>query len=394
MLVWLLNHCATDYAAALEKITFRASAAAVVSFLLAVVLGGRMIGWLATRFREPIKCDSPEIRRLHLAKQTTPTMGGLFIVAGLVVGTLVLGDLGNAYLQTALLVTVGLATVGVVDDLAKLRVGGKGISARSKLLGQTAVASVAALMVYHQHAAVGETFQLWIPWAESPLTLGWAFLPLAVVVIVGSSNAVNLTDGLDGLAGGCLICAVGAMTVVAYASGHAELAEYLNLPRIPGAGEMTVLAGGMIGAMLGFLWFNCHPAQVFMGDTGSLPLGGLLGLIAVITRQELLLIVVGGVFVVEAASVIIQVGYFKWSGRRIFRCAPLHHHFQLLGWPESRITVRFWIASAVFAILGIACLKLNVRENRPPTTTTISTASVDSQHGARHPIAALGIDAK
>ncbi len=376
MLVWLLNHLSIDCAAALEKITFRASAAAVVSFVLAVVLGGRIIGWLGGRFREPIKSDSPDIRRLHRNKQTTPTMGGLFVVAGLVAGTLVLGDLHNAYLQTALLVTVGLAAVGACDDVAKLRRPGNGISARTKLLAQLAVACVAAVMIHQQHAATDDGLLLHLPLLETPLALGWMFIPLAVIVIVGASNAVNLADGLDGLAGGCLIFAVGAMTVTAYASGHAELAEYLNLPRIPGAGEITVLAGGMIGAMLGFLWFNCHPAQVFLGDTGSLPLGGLLGLIAVITRQELLLLVVGGVFVAEAASVILQVGYYKWCGRRIFRCAPLHHHFQLLGWPENRIVVRFWIASAVCAILGIAGLKLNVRDNSQPTTP-VSTAAVE-----------------
>ena len=218
-----------------------------------------------------------------------------------------------------------------------------------------------------------------VPLVGTGFSLGLWFIPLAVIVIVGSSNAVNLTDGLDGLAGGCLIFAAAAMGMVAYASGHAELAEYLHVARIPGAGEMTVLAGGMIGGLLGFLWFNCHPAQVFMGDTGSLPLGGLLGLLAVVTRQELLLLLVGGVFVAEAASVILQVGYYKWRRRRIFLCAPLHHHFQFQGWPETRIVVRFWIASALCAILGLATLKLNVREHSPTPTVSITAAEMESE---------------
>ena len=363
MLVWLLN--CLDASAALGKITFRASLAAVVSFTLALLLGPRLIGWLGDRFREPVKSDSPTIARLHEPKRATPTMGGLFIVAGLVAATLLLGDLANRYVQLALLVAVGLGTIGAVDDLTKLRGKANGISARRKLLGQVAVASVAAVLVYQHHAAVPGGLDLRLPLAGTVCSLGVWFIPLAVIVIVGSSNAVNLTDGLDGLAGGCLIFATGAMALVTYACGHAEMAAYLHLPRVPGAGEMTVLAGGIIGGVLGFLWFNCHPAQVFMGDTGSLPLGGLLGLLAVVTRQELLLVLVGGVFVVEAASVILQVGCYKWRGERIFLCAPLHHHFQFLGWPESKIVVRFWIAAALCAILGVAGLKLNVTDGPP-----------------------------
>ncbi len=383
MLLWLLDHLArtSDAAswsgrlAALEKITFRASLAAMASFVLALVLGPRLIRWLRVRFREPIKSDSPQICRLHEPKQATPTMGGLFLVAGLVVGTLVFGDLTNGYLQTALVVAIGLAAVGALDDLTKLRGRANGISARSKLLGQLVVASVAALLVYRQHAALDDGLALRFPLAEASVSLGLWFVPLAVIVIVGSSNAVNLTDGLDGLAGGCLIFAVGAMGMLAYASGHAELADYLNVPRLAGAGEMTVVAGAMIGGLLGFLWFNCHPAQVFMGDTGSLPLGGLLGLLAVVSRQELLLLLAGAVFVAEAASVILQVGYYKWRRRRIFLCAPLHHHFQFRGWPESRIVVRFWIASALCAILALATLKLGSGQGKPVPPAQITAAA-------------------
>jgi phospho-N-acetylmuramoyl-pentapeptide-transferase len=252
-----------------------------------------------------------------------------------------------------------MTLVGIVDDLVKLRTTAKGISARRKLAAQAAVAGVAAVVLYQQQASVTDGLLLRVP-GIGPLSLGLWFIPLATVVIVAASNAVNLTDGLDGLAGGCLIAATAAMTVLVYAAGHAEWAAYLGVPRIPHAGEMTVLAGGMIGGVLGFLWFNCHPAQVFMGNTGALPLGGLLGVLAVVARQELLLVVVGGVFVAEAASVILQVGYYKCRRRRLLRCAPLHHHFQLLGWAENKIVVRFWIAAALCALLGTASLKLTV----------------------------------
>ena len=371
MLLWLLDYLTSlgsdASAASLGKITFRAALAAMAGFLLAVLLGPRWIAWLRCRFREPIKSDSARLNRLHRDKQSTPTMGGLFIVAGLVAGVLIFGDLTNCYLRVALLLTAGLTLIGAVDDLVKLRGVSNGISARAKLAGQLAVATAAAVMLYQHHATLDDGLLLRLPLSGSGIALGLWFVPLAVIVIVGASNAVNLTDGLDGLAGGCLIFATAAMTAVAYAAGHAELAAYLNIPRIPGAGEMTILGGGLIGGVLGFLWFNCHPAQVFMGDTGALPLGGLLGLLAVITRQELLLVIVGGVFVVEAVSVIVQVGYYKWRGRRIFRCAPLHHHFQFQGWAENKIVVRFWIASALCALLGIASLKVTVNDDAPPS---------------------------
>jgi len=388
MLLWLLDRLANAWPdvvashelAALEKITLRASLAAMVGFLAAVLLGPRWIAWLKRRFREPIKGASPELRRLHRNKQSTPTMGGLFIVAGLAAGVVIFGDLGNRYVQVALLVAGGLALIGAVDDLVKLRGTANGITARSKLAGQLAVATAAALLLYQHHAPLPDGLQLRLPLMETGLSLGLWFVPLAVLVIVGASNAVNLTDGLDGLAGGCLIFATAAMTVVTYVSGHAELATYLNVPRIPGSGEMTILAGGMIGGVLGFLWFNCHPAQVFMGDTGALPLGGLLGLLAVVTRQELLLVVVGGVFVAEAVSVILQVGYYKWRRRRIFRCAPLHHHFQFQGWAENKIVVRFWIASALCALLGVAGLKLNVKDAAATTPVTIGHKTTTVGH--------------
>lgn len=372
MLLWLLDSLSAAWPAAgwarqlaqLAKITPRAALAALTSFALALWLGPRLIGWLKTRFQEPIKSSSETVRALHQAKQRTPTMGGLFIVAGLVTSVLVFGDWNNGYLPLVLLVALGLALVGAADDLAKLKSRSNGLSVRAKFVGQVAVAGVASLVLYLRHSQVPGGLELALPLAGE-IQLGLLFLPLAATVIVGVSNAVNLTDGLDGLAGGCLVMATGALAAIVYASGHAGLAEYLHVPSMPGAGEMLVVAGGMMGGVLGFLWFNCHPAQVFMGDTGSLPLGGLLGLLALIARQEFLLVVVGGVFVAEAASVLVQVGWYRWRRKRVLRCAPLHHHFEFKGWPETKIVVRFWIAAALCAIVGVAGLKLRIDPPRP-----------------------------
>jgi len=363
MLLWLIQHfAAASTLTGLGKITARASLAALASFLLAVILGPRLIAWLARRFREPIKSDSPEICRIHQGKKATPTMGGLFIVAGLVGSLLLAGDLTSRYLLLGLGLTGGLTLLGAIDDLVKLRSKKSGLSAANKLIGQVLVASMAALYLYTDHSSLPDGLVLPPPLNTATLSLGVWFVPLAVVVIVGSSNAVNLTDGLDGLAGGCLLFATAGMTLVVYAAGHSQWAAYLNIPHIAGCGELAVVAGAMIGAVVGFLWFNCHPAQVFMGDTGSLPLGGLLGFLAVVSRQEFLLVLVGGVFVAEAASVILQVGWYKWRKQRIFLCAPLHHHFQFRGWPENKIVVRFWIAAALCALLGTACLRIHAVE--------------------------------
>jgi len=392
MLLWLLHHLASfcsDPAwsqafRAWEKITPRAALAAGVSFAVAVLLGPKWIAWLDGRFREPIKSDSPDIVRLHRQKQATPTMGGLFIIAALLASVLLFGDPCNGYVVAALLVTGGMTVVGIVDDLVKLRSTAKGLSVRHKLAAQVAVALVAAILLYQQQAAVADGLLLRVPCSGITLALGLWFIPLALLVIVGASNAVNLTDGLDGLAGGCLMAATVAMTALVYAAGHAEWATYLGVPRIPHAGEMTVLAGAMIGGVLGFLWFNCHPAQVFMGNTGALPLGALLGVLAVVARQELLLVVVGGVFVAEAMSVILQVGYYKWCHRRLLRCAPLHHHFQLLGWAENKIVVRFWIAAALCALLGTASLKLTVEGRRENAEGGRGTIGICEQEAIGH----------
>jgi phospho-N-acetylmuramoyl-pentapeptide-transferase len=355
MLLWLLQY---GFPAGWEKITPRMALASGVGFVLTVLLGPVCIRRLKGRFDDPNKSDSPEIRRWHAGKQTTPTLGGLFMLGGCFAALLLFGDLRNSFVVTALGLGGGLAAVGITDDWIKLHRAANGFSARKKLLGQTAVALVVAAVLYRQLAALPEGLTLQIPGVGSGFSWGWFFIPWAAIVILASSNAVNLADGLDGLAGGCVLSAAAAITVLVYVAGHAELAEYLHVQKVSGAGELAVAAAALLGAVLGFLWFNCHPAQVFMGDTGSLPLGGLLGYLALVARQELLLIVIGGVFVAEALSVILQVGYHKWRRRRIFRCAPLHHHFQFLGWAENKIVVRFWIAAALCALLGVATLKL------------------------------------
>lgn len=348
----------------LERITPRAAMAAVATFTLTLAGGPALIAWLTTHFREPIKSDSAEIARLHRAKHATPTMGGIFIVAGLVASACALGDWHNPYLPIAVAMSVALCGLGACDDWIKLATSRRGLSARAKLLAQTAIALVAAALVYRLHVPQDRGLELSLP-LFGHFELGWMFVPLATLVIVASSNSVNLADGLDGLAGGCLVCATGAVAVVAYASGHAGWAAHLGIPHIAGAGEMVVVAAALVGGLLAFLWFNCHPASVFMGDAGSLPLGGLLGLFAVIARQELLLVAIGGVFVAEAASVIVQVASYRWRGRRVFLCAPLHHHFQLKGWPEDKIVVRFWIAAALCALVGLFGLKLQSRQFAP-----------------------------
>ncbi len=378
MLFWLLYRMtgAEDLLAAnaaWTKITFRASLAAAGSFAIAVLLGPRLIRWLRARYREPIVCDSKQIEQLHRHKDATPTMGGLFIMIGILAAAVLFCDLANPYVLTSVILLSILTLLGIYDDHAKI-VTRRGVRAWTKLSVQSSAALLVAVLIYSAHSRAPDSLVTAIPVVGVRFDLGLWFVPLATIVIVGASNAVNLTDGLDGLAGGCYLFAVAGMGAVVYVAGHAGLAGYLGVKSISGAGELTVVVGAAIGAVLGFLWFNCHPAQVFMGDTGSLPLGGLLGLLAVVSRQELLLLVVAGVFVVEAASVILQVGHYKWRRRRIFRCAPLHHHFQLLGWSESKIVVRFWIVSALCAIAGLACLKGNFDDSGTTTATPVTVA--------------------
>jgi phospho-N-acetylmuramoyl-pentapeptide-transferase len=366
MLLWFLDGLARamlgrPVCQSLEKTTLRGALAAVIAFAFALVFGRQLIAWLRGRFREPIKTASPRVAQLHAAKEATPTMGGLFIAAGIVISTLLLTDIGNPLVWLGVALTVALAALGALDDLAKLRSAARGLSPRAKLAGQSVISLAVALAVYAQHRHTPGALELHFPLVGVSLSLGLWFVPLAVLVLVGSSNAVNLADGLDGLAGGCLLLTTATMAALVYASGHAGWAEYLGVPHIPHAAEVVVLAAAVVGAILGFLWFNCYPASVFMGDTGSLPLGGLLGYFAIVCRQELMLVVVGGVFVAEAASVLLQIGSCRLRQKRLFRCAPLHHHFQFLGWAENKIVVRFWIASALAAIAGLGIVKLDAQ---------------------------------
>lgn len=340
-------------------LTARTALAAVTSFIAAVALGPLVIRWLKANFRERIASASDRLNELHAHKGQTPTMGGLFIVAAIAAAVLLWGDLRSVYVQIALFVAVAFGMLGAADDWTKLRTTRRGLTARQKLGVQTVLALIAAGWLYLEQVSQPGGTDLVFPFGGAALPLGAGFVVWAVFVLVGSSNGVNLTDGLDGLASGCLIFAGSAFTALAYLAGHSRLAEYLGIPYIAGSGELAVVMGALVGAMLGFLWYNCHPAQVFMGDTGSLPLGALLGLAALVTRQELLLIIVGGVFVAETLSVLLQVGWFKLTGRRIIACSPLHNHFLFRGLHEHKIVVRFWIGSALLALIAVASLKVN-----------------------------------
>ncbi|HIQ22480.1 MAG TPA: phospho-N-acetylmuramoyl-pentapeptide-transferase [Planctomycetes bacterium] len=368
MWLWLVHH--TDWLSVdldrsmvglgLVSLGFRAALATTIAFVGVLLAGPPVIEWLGRHVREPIKSASPQLRQLHASKAETPTMGGLLVVGVIVASVVALGDLGSRLVQALLVVTLGMFCLGAVDDLVKLRSGAGGLSGRTKLVAQTAVALGAALLVHSHFAQTPEGLACRIPLTDLSFSLGLWHVLVVTVVVVGASNAVNLTDGLDGLAGGCLLAALAAMGVVCYGLADAAWGEWFGLGRLPGAGEMLVPAGAAAGAVAAFLRFNQHPAQVFLGDTGSLPLGGLLGVIAAGCRQELLLLVVGGVFVAETLSVVLQVGWYKWRRRRVLLCAPLHHHFELLGWAERRIVARFWLAALVCALIGLASLRLGL----------------------------------
>ncbi len=294
----------------------------------------------------------------HLSKTGTPTMGGLLILFSVMVSTLLWADLTNFHVWMALVVMAGFGAIGFLDDYLKLtKKKSAGLSGRAKILMQSTIALMVAGLLYSRPDF---DTHITIPLLKDVRPdLGWGYILLSMLVIVGTSNAVNLTDGLDGLAIGSTTVAIATYLIFSYVAGHVQIATYLQIPYVPESGELAVLCGAMIGAGMGFLWFNTYPAEIFMGDVGSLPLGGTLGTVAVITKQELLLIIVGGLFVVEALSVIFQVGFFKMTnGRRIFRMAPLHHHFELNGWPEPKVIVRFWLISIVLGLLSLSTLKL------------------------------------
>jgi phospho-N-acetylmuramoyl-pentapeptide-transferase len=339
-------------------ITFRTAMAAVTSLLLALALGGPMVRLLQRRqIGQSVRSDGP---RSHLAKAGTPTMGGVLILLAVIAATFLWMDLKNRLVWIALGTLAGLGVVGFADDYVKItQRRSLGLSGRGKLVPQFLVAFGAAWAI-EQWAAPG-TFSTLVTFPffkRLIIDLGSFYIPFVAVVLVGASNAVNLTDGLDGLAIGVFGVAAGTYALLAYVSGNAVAARYLQLTYVPQAGELSVFCGALVGASLGFLWYNSHPADVFMGDVGALPLGGALAAVAVMTKQEMLLAIVGGVFVLEALSVIIQVVSFKSTGKRVFRMAPLHHHFELAGWPESRVIVRFWIMAILFSVLGLSTLKL------------------------------------
>lgn len=359
MLVWLSELLARQFHFfhVVQYLTLRAILGTLTALAVALIVGPTMIRRLSLyKVGQVVRDDGPQS---HLSKAGTPTMGGALVLVAIALSTLLWGDLSNRYIWLVLCVTLGFGAIGWWDDYLKLFLKhSRGLSARRKYFFQSVIGLGAACYLYFTATTPIET-QLIVPFFKDVfLPLGPFFIIFAYLVIVGSSNAVNLTDGLDGLAILPAVMVAGALGVFAYASGNINFANYLAIPYVPGAGEIVVFCGAMVGAGLGFLWFNTYPAQVFMGDVGALSLGAALGIIAVIVRQELVFLVMGGVFVLETVSVILQVASFKMTGKRIFRMAPIHHHFELKGWPEPRVIVRFWIISFVLVLCGLATLKL------------------------------------
>lgn len=339
-------------------ITFRAAYATITALLLCFIFGPPLVRRLREfKIRQIIRDEGP---RTHLTKEGTPTMGGILIVAAIVVPTLFWASLLNRYVLLAVGVTVMLGALGFLDDyLHIVRRTPKGLLGRYKLVVQIAVGLAVGTLLYLYPIEPRFATATSVPFLKNRvLDLGLLYIPFVALVITSTSNAVNLTDGLDGLATGLMALAAASFTGLAYVSGHVKLAEYLNIPYVAGSGELTIFCMAMFGATLGFLWFNNHPAQVFMGDTGSLALGGALGTVAVMLKKELLLLLIGGIFVAEALSVILQVLSFKLRHKRVFRMAPIHHHFELQGWPETRVVVRFWIVGVLLALLSLSTLKL------------------------------------
>lgn len=360
-------HYLTDYFDALNLFrygTFRAAGACITAFLLCLMFGDRVILKLtALKIGQPIRTaeEVHKLAELHGGKGGTPTMGGILIVLSVVLSVALWAIPSNPFIQCLVLVTLGTGLLGYRDDYLKVtRKTSAGVSGKVKLLAQFSVSLVAVLILYLNPDTSEYLRRLYVPFFKEPVIkdMGVYAIFALPVVIVGCSNAVNLTDGLDGLATGCTLTTAAAYAVFTYITGHSVASGYLFLPFHPQAGEVSVFCTALLGAGLGFLWFNCHPARVFMGDTGSLSIGGMLGMIAICCKQEILLIIVGGVFVTEAVSVILQVASFKLTGRRIFKMAPIHHHFELKGWKESTVIIRFWIASILCALVGLASLKL------------------------------------
>ena len=338
-------------------LTFRAILGALTSLLISFIIGPIMIRKLSSKkIGQSIRELGPQS---HYEKAGTPTMGGALILVAIAFSTLLWADLGNRYIWVILLVTLGYGIIGFIDDYRKVVKGNSdGLSAKAKYLGQSVIGLTAAVFLYKTAILPAET-QLIVPFFKDfMLDMGWMYVVLTYFVIVGTSNAVNLTDGLDGLAIMPTVMVAAGLGIFAYLSGHVTFSEYLAIPYLPNAGELIVFCAALVGAGLGFLWFNAYPAMVFMGDVGALALGAALGVLAVLVRQEIVLMIMGGVFVMETVSVIIQVASFKMTGKRVFRMAPIHHHFELKGWPEPRVIVRFWIITVILVLLGLATLKL------------------------------------
>ncbi len=359
MLLWLFEALAQQFSFfnVFQYLTLRSILSVLTAFLVSLLVGPIMIRKLQIhQIGQTVRQDGPPT---HFDKVGTPTMGGLLILTSIIMSTLLWADLANRFVQITLFTCFFFGVIGWYDDYQKLiNKDPRGMGSRNKFLSQSVIAALAALFLYNTATLPVET-SLIIPFFKDvALPLGLLFLPLTYFVIVGTSNAVNLTDGLDGLAIVPSAMVAGALGVFCYLSGHAEFSQYLAIPSVPGAGEVTIFCAALVGAGLGFLWFNTYPAQVFMGDIGSLSLGASLGVVAVIVRQELVLFIMGGIFVLETVSVILQVASFKLTGKRIFRMAPIHHHFELKGWPEPRVIVRFWIISLVLVLIGLATLKV------------------------------------
>ncbi|MEQ5836920.1 phospho-N-acetylmuramoyl-pentapeptide-transferase [Marinobacter sp. R17] len=360
MLLWLADFLAQyfDELTVFRYLTLRGILGVLTALLIALIIGPYMIRKLGQyQIGQAVRDDGPQT---HLSKAGTPTMGGSLILVAIAVSTLLWADLTNRYVWITLLVTLLFGAVGWVDDYRKVvERNPRGLPARWKYLWQSVIGAGAAIALFYSSSLPQET-SLYLPFFKNvSIVMGpAAFILLTYFVIVGSSNAVNLTDGLDGLAIMPTVMVAAALAIFCYLSGHAQFASYLLIPHLPGSGELIVFCGSLVGAGLGFLWFNTYPAQVFMGDVGALALGAALGVVAVIVRQELVLFIMGGVFVMETVSVILQVASYRLTGRRIFRMAPLHHHFELKGWPEPRVIVRFWVVTVVLVLVGLATLKI------------------------------------
>lgn len=358
MIYYLLYPLHTIYSSfnVFRYITFRTIYASITALIICFVVGPWLIRKLhSMQIGQQIREDGPQS---HLVKKGTPTMGGILVIFAVVISTLLWANLANDYIWLVLMVTVGYGLIGFIDDYRKFAgKNSKGVPGKTRLAAEILIALFVSVILYLKP---GFNSQITIPFFKTVLpNLGWGYVLLSAFIIVGAANAVNLTDGLDGLAIGPAAICFGTYVMFAYFAGNVKAATYLQIPYVPGAGELAVFCGALVGASLGFLWFNSYPAEIFMGDVGSLSIGGALGMTAVITKQEILLVIVGGIFVLETFSVIFQVGYFKLTkGKRIFRMAPLHHHFELKGWAEPKVIVRFWVISILLALMAISTLKL------------------------------------